>query len=333
MYASFPWTRPASLAAFGTALRRQREALDLTLDAVANLTGISKPYLSNIETARTPGPASEEKLRRIAAALQLPVDDLLTGADWLRTPASIRRAVAAGGAQPAAGDDALPRRADGTIDLDRLVPGHPAAPRSENAPPSPGATAPPSPADAMLPVRNVPLINRVAAGKASEFTDLGYPAGIADQYVPAPDLPDAPAAAAFALRVVGDSMTPVYREGEILIVGPGAAKDGDDCVVRLGELEHFATTFKRIFFVREEEGEDVAPSAVRLVPLNPAYAERVVPLESVTGIYPLMYRLLPARGGAGAGDGTVPPPARAAPEAGAPEEPRSFTSRVDIEHD
>src|SRR4051812_40348866 len=60
-YGEFNWERPASLASFGAALRRRREGLGLTLDALARATGISKPYLSNIETARAPGPPSEEK--------------------------------------------------------------------------------------------------------------------------------------------------------------------------------------------------------------------------------------------------------------------------------
>ena len=42
------WTRPASLESWGAAIRRQRESVHLTLDVLANKTGISKPYLSNI---------------------------------------------------------------------------------------------------------------------------------------------------------------------------------------------------------------------------------------------------------------------------------------------
>jgi SOS-response transcriptional repressor LexA len=138
----------------------------------------------------------------------------------------------------------------------------------------------------------VPLINRVAAGGPAEFTDLGYPAGVADQYIPVPDLPATPVSAAFALKVIGDSMVPDYSDGEIIIVGPGEPRDGDDCVVRLGELLNFATTFKRIYFVHDDQGQAVA---VRLAPINPAHAERTVPLEQVTGIYPLLYRLVPGR--------------------------------------
>jgi transcriptional regulator with XRE-family HTH domain len=315
-----PWIRPSSLALFGSALRRRRESLGLTLDALAQATGVSKPYLSNIETARAPGPPSEEKLRLLAAALKLPEADLLTGADWLRTPPSIRRAVTA-----ATSEEEIPRRADGTIDLDYLIPPAGKAPPQDLANEAQGTSQHvPAGNPGELPLRPVPLINRVPAGKAGEFTDLSYPAGVADQYVPVPDLPDAPTAAAFALRVVGDSMAPDYVEGEILIVAPsGVLQDGADCVVRLGELDHFATTFKRIYFVRESAAanadETAAPVAIRLMPLNPAYAERTVPLEQVTGVYPLLYRLLPAKARA------TPPPE--------PPRPTSFTTPLSLEHD
>ena len=112
-------TRPADLAAFGRAIRAARQragqaAAGMTLDEVAAATGISKPYLSNIETARAPGPPSEEKLRALGKALGMDIAELLAAADWLRTPASVRQALL--GAE-------APRRADGAIDLDQLLRG------------------------------------------------------------------------------------------------------------------------------------------------------------------------------------------------------------------
>ena len=89
---NFP-LRPSSLAEFGSAIRSARQAQNLTLDELTAITGISKPYLSNIETARTPGPPSPQKLVAIANALGVPKDELLTSADWLRTPSSIRQVI------------------------------------------------------------------------------------------------------------------------------------------------------------------------------------------------------------------------------------------------
>ncbi|HVX83699.1 MAG TPA: XRE family transcriptional regulator [Phycisphaerae bacterium] len=334
--------RPASLAAFGEALRKRRQELGITLDRLAISTRISKPYLSNIETGRTPGPATEEKLRLIAGSLALPAEAVVLAGDWLRTPAAIRRLVvgdgagagrAVGGGESAqagrrqgplgdsgqaGGSEEMPRRPDGTIDLDALLRQQGTAAKD----PDEHATRPAGEARGlgrgMMPVRPVPLINRVAAGQPAEFTDLGYPAGFADRYLPAPvggtggapgEEPDAPPEAltcSFALRVIGDSMSPEYQEGEILLVGPGwdaqtgawSPRDGDDCVVRFADEENYATTFKRIYFVKEAgAAEEAAPTALRLVPLNPAHREWTVPLEQVTGIYPVLYRLLPARRG------------------------------------
>lgn len=135
------------------------------------------------------------------------------------------------------------------------------------------AIAPASRAGELLP-RQVPLINRVAAGVPTEFTDLGYPARVADEYVLSPALDDPDA---FAARVVGDSMSPRYLEGDIVVFSPARAiKDGSDCFVRL-EPDH-ETTFKR---VRLEEGGE----RVRLEPLNAKYAVRVVDREMIAGMY------------------------------------------------
>jgi len=126
--------------------------------------------------------------------------------------------------------------------------------------------------------RLVPLINRVAAGTLAEFTDLGYPARMADEYVRTLDVEDPDA---FAARVTGDSMAPEYHEGDVVVFSPAqAAASGDDCFVRL-EPDH-ETTFKRAFFEKDGRGREV----VRLQAINPAYPPRVVRREEVAGLYP-----------------------------------------------
>lgn len=168
----------------------------------------------------------------------------------------------------------------------------------------------------------VPLINAVAAGEPREFTDLGYPARVADEYVRVPaglvraggasgtaacdhehagltaprgiDDPDA-----FAARVVGDSMEPEYHAGDIVVFSPATrVVDGMDCFVRLEPDQE--TTFKRVEFVRaaespgtgeksEDEGEGEERQrpvvAIRLVALNSKYPARVVDREMVAGLY------------------------------------------------
>jgi SOS-response transcriptional repressor LexA len=121
----------------------------------------------------------------------------------------------------------------------------------------------------------------VSAGYPKDFTDLSYPPRVADEYVGCPDVRDNDA---FAARVHGDSMTPKYGEGDIVIFSPAAApKDGDDCFVR---FEDGHTTFKRVFFESGESGKGV----IRLQPRNEKYRPQTVPAEQITGLYKAVYR-------------------------------------------
>lgn len=124
---------------------------------------------------------------------------------------------------------------------------------------------------------DVPVINKVAAGYPREFTDLSYPARVADEYVRCPDLHDPDA---FAARVVGDSMLPTYAEGDIVIFSPAKpVRSGTDCFARL-EPDH-ETTFKRVYFEVDARGREM----IRLQPLNSAYPPRLVEREGVAGLY------------------------------------------------
>ena len=125
------------------------------------------------------------------------------------------------------------------------------------------------------------MINRVSAGYPKDFTDLSYPPRVADHYVSCPDVQDRDA---FAARVFGDSMTPKYREGDVVIFSPALPpRDGDDCFVRFADGQ---TTFKRVFFESAEKGASV----LRLQPRNERYRPQVVPSQNVTGLYRAVYR-------------------------------------------
>src|SRR5919201_5067060 len=78
------------IESLGPKLRRHRRRLGLTLDELAGRTGISKPYLSLIETGRVPNPPSDEKLRRLEQTLGFPRGELLTQAHLHRTPRDVR---------------------------------------------------------------------------------------------------------------------------------------------------------------------------------------------------------------------------------------------------
>src|SRR3954470_11691320 len=82
------------MEALGPKLRRQRRRLGLTLDELAGRTGISKPYLSLIETGRVPNPPSDEKLRRLEQSLGFNSGELVTQAHLQRTPRDVRAVLA-----------------------------------------------------------------------------------------------------------------------------------------------------------------------------------------------------------------------------------------------
>src|SRR5436190_5445505 len=85
---------PTDMETLGAKLRRQRRRLGLTLDELAGRTGISKPYLSLIETGRVPNPPSDEKLRRLEQSLGFAASELLTQAHLQRTPRDVRAVLA-----------------------------------------------------------------------------------------------------------------------------------------------------------------------------------------------------------------------------------------------
>ena len=92
-----------------------------------------------------------------------------------------------------------------------------------------------------------------------------------------PDLHDADA---FAARVVGDSMEPDYREGDIVVFSPSRdVASGSDCFVRFEPDAE--TTFKRVFFEVGAGGAEL----IRIQPLNPRYPARTVPREVVAVLY------------------------------------------------
>src|SRR3954454_8488956 len=277
-----------TMETLGTKLRRQRRRLGLTLDELAGRTGISKPYLSLIETGRVPNPPSDEKLRKLEQVLGFTAGELLTQAHLQRTPRDVRAML----------QKLMQQGSELRIQL-----GEPASAGGSGGGSSSSAKlSDPEPVnldDAYLSgvlhemverhagnietVRTnaVPVINKVSAGYPRDFTDLSYPPRVADDYVGCPDVQDKDA---FAARVHGDSMVPKYREGDIVIFSPAASpRSGDDCFVR---FEDGQTTFKRVFFESDPGGKSI----LRLQPRNEKYPPRIIPSEDVTGLYRAMFK-------------------------------------------
>jgi SOS-response transcriptional repressor LexA len=128
----------------------------------------------------------------------------------------------------------------------------------------------------------VPIVNRASAGYPKDFVDLDYPSRVAQEHVSCPDLSDQNA---FAARVQGQSMTPKYADGDIVIFSPSlAARNGDDCFVRFADGQ---TTFQRVFFESDEQSRS---PMIRLQPRNESHRATVLPCERVAGLYRAVYR-------------------------------------------
>lgn len=274
----------------GTQLRRQRRKMALSLDDVAKLTGISKPYLSLVETNKTKSPPSDEKLKRLEQTLKFPAGSLVVRAHLARTPEDVRKVLH----RLLNPSQNFPVSTQ-SKSLDALTSSSPSTPRLLRDTPNrlggidldaaylSGALqslAEERGGNAMLleagGMGQIPLINKVSAGYPKDFTDLDYPARIADEYIPSPNTGDPHL---FAARVHGQSMQPKYQDGDIVVFSPSTdPKSGDDCFVRLDTGQ---TTFKQVHFETTPDGKD----HVRLQPLNPSYTPKTVPAEKVAGIY------------------------------------------------
>lgn len=294
----------------GELIRALRRGRGMTLRALAGATGSTKGYLSMIENHRVANPPSEELLVSLESALGVTDGRLRRAGDWERAPEAVRDQV-----QKLAGDaergrdlaryirDAATKSSGGGRNLDGLYRSgqlrrmieRTLGPEKQDAGDGPpegaggdtgadaggdtGGDAGGGEKPGRVSLYRVPLVNKVAAGYPSGFTDLDYPARVADDYLSCPGIDDPDA---FAASVVGESMLPEYREGDIVVFSPAAeVSDGCDCFVRL-EPDH-ETTFKRVFF-------DDGGSAVRLQPLNPKFPPSVHARERVAGLYRAVWR-------------------------------------------
>jgi phage repressor protein C with HTH and peptisase S24 domain len=251
----------------GQIIRDKREELNLTLDEVSNKVGFSKPYLSTIETGKVKNPPSDDLLTRLERVLRFESGLLLHIAHLERMPSDIRGAYESREAENQKLRQ-LVRKLAGkrtqTKEIKSLLRQTGLNAAGDKSTMSAG--------------RLVPIINKVAAGYPADFNDLDYPVGIADDYVRCPDLHDPNA---FAVRVVGDSMEPRFREGDIVIFSPSLeVRNGDDCFVRF-TMPH-ETTFKRVFF----EGDD----RIRLQPRNERYSPTVIEGKRIDGVYRAVMR-------------------------------------------
>jgi phage repressor protein C with HTH and peptisase S24 domain len=117
----------------------------------------------------------------------------------------------------------------------------------------------------------IPLIGLTKAGSGGFFDDGGFPVGGGWDQIRFPRVDDDNA---YALEVTGDSMEPLYREGDILIVSPNAApRRGDRVVLRTIDGEVLA----KILVKRTTK-------MVELASFNPDHPNFVFPMDRVDWI-------------------------------------------------
>jgi phage repressor protein C with HTH and peptisase S24 domain len=120
---------------------------------------------------------------------------------------------------------------------------------------------------------SIPLLGFAQAGAGGFFDDGGFPAGQGWDVV---EFPAAPAqkAGVYALEVQGESMMPLYRDGDVLIVEPGAqVRRNDRVVVKTRDGEVMAKVLLR-----------QSPRSIELLSLNPEHPNRNLELSDVEWI-------------------------------------------------
>jgi phage repressor protein C with HTH and peptisase S24 domain len=126
-------------------------------------------------------------------------------------------------------------------------------------------------AAAARPAQSVPLLGLAQAGSSGHFDENGFPTGKGwDEMA----LPSPPEAHAYALEISGDSMRPVYRDGDIVVVSPGTAiRRGDRVVVKTTSGEVTVKELKRR-----------TAKTLELQSLNASHPDRVLAAEDVAWI-------------------------------------------------
>jgi len=118
------------------------------------------------------------------------------------------------------------------------------------------------------PAQPIPLIGMTQAGAGGFFDDGGFPVGDGWDQIRFPRVDDENA---YALEVTGDSMAPLYRDGDVLIVSPNAVpRKGDRVVLRTTDGEVMAKVLVRR-----------TAKTIELAALNPAHPNLVFPVERI----------------------------------------------------
>jgi phage repressor protein C with HTH and peptisase S24 domain len=122
----------------------------------------------------------------------------------------------------------------------------------------------------------VPLIGFAEAGAGGYFDDGGFPVGKGWEEVPLPQVNDPHA---YALEISGDSMKPAYRDGDVIIVSPGATvRRGDRVVVKTKDGEVMVKELRR-----------KTTRSIELRSLNSEHRDRTLSMNDVLWVARIMW--------------------------------------------
>jgi len=125
-------------------------------------------------------------------------------------------------------------------------------------------------------IRHVPLIGLAQAGSQGFFDDAGYPTGGSWDEIPFPDVADSNA---YALEITGDSMEPVFRDGDMVLVSLEAnIRRGDRVIVKTREGEVMAKQLRRR-----------SARKIELQSLNPDYEDRSFEMDEIVWIHRIIW--------------------------------------------
>jgi phage repressor protein C with HTH and peptisase S24 domain len=124
--------------------------------------------------------------------------------------------------------------------------------------------------------RYIPLIGLAEAGSKGYFDDSGFPVGAGWDQIAFPDLAEEHA---YALEISGESMMPIYRDGDRIIVSPtGNLRRGDRVVLKTQSGEVMVKQIARLTATR-----------VELKSLNSEYEDRTFELNELAFIHRVIW--------------------------------------------
>ncbi|WP_419319523.1 S24 family peptidase [Caulobacter sp. ErkDOM-E] len=126
------------------------------------------------------------------------------------------------------------------------------------------------------PARGVPLLGLAQAGSDGFFDDAGFPVGEGWDEIAFPGLQED---GVYALEISGDSMVPVFRDGDRILVSPSIEpRRGDRVVVKTNAGEVMAKELAR-----------VTARTIELTSLNRDYGDRVLERGDVAWIARILW--------------------------------------------